>query len=746
MIFLNVLIMSFCGLAYQQLLAVVLSDATGDYVLSQALSLGLYLLGMGLGSWWGGKHPARWESLLAVEWGLALAGAFCVGYVLTAEMALRVFTLFTPWRMYLTAAPLILLLGFLNGRELPLVLQLNRRLKAGLVLAINYAGAFLAAATVPLFLLPLLDAGGTAHALGILNFAAATMLLPLTRPWHRLGHIFAGLAVFLSVQTGPALDRLHLQTVYFTPRFASVAELLSGWELLSKLGSPLRIRSKYQWIDIVPPEFSEEIQGQQDFQLYLDRKIQLSAGTSARYHESMVHGGANLLGRSPRRVLILGGGDGVLAHELLKYASVEFIDLVEIDGKMIELAKSQRDLVAMNGGALADSRVHIHIGDAIQFIRSRRAEYDLVLADLPFPASYDLALLYTKEFYAMTAETLSADGVLVLDFPLPGGPNDHLPDLLKTLNAAGFDRPFAFGAEDFFVAVAKGRSLQFDFEKLTPFVANQTLLNLVSRQEDVFSADLARGRVNSMLFPLKFAPQETWGEQRPAQILPHAGNHGLLPEFLRRFRDSWRGLVGSSFEMPAELMSYWRDNMNEPRNLVEEIVAGMPWPRFQWGIESRGDVVMPVYQWFDVKNPARLRKAWSKAYCMSDSSDWIGVNWTADKLVVEFFVRSAVADNPRTIDAGLLRGGSRIDAQPLTDDAAILRSGSAHPILVRRYVDGKFLREFPFDSHQWRKVGSVAPVPENPRAADIQFKLQREFLINPRTVASGPGWQRFYFP
>lgn len=714
----NALVMSFCGLAYQQLLAVVLSDITSDYVLSQAISLGLFLLGMGLGSWWSEKRSASWPRLLYFEWLLALAGASSVTYMALGETALRVFGFHSSFSFLAMAAPLLTLLGFLNGSELPLLLRLNPKMKAGAILGVSYIGSFLAAVSLPTILLPNLDASGTAHLLGLLNFAAATMLLPQTIPsWNRIGHIFVGLAIFATTQIEPVISRLHLQTVYFTPRVAKISEIFSEWNVWHKLGSPIRIRSKYQWIDILPPEFTEDVQGQQDFQLYLDRKIQLSAGTSARYHESMVHGGVNLLARNPRRVLILGGGDGLLAKELLKYRSIEFIDLVEIDPKMIELAKTQKDLKDMNGGALNDPRVHVYSTDAIQFVRSQRAEYDLVLADLPFPVSYDLSLLYSKEFYAMTAKTLSADGVLVLDFPLPGGTDDHLPDLLRTLNAAGFDRPFAFGAEDFFVAVSRGRDLQFNFDHLTPLVSNQTLLNLASRQEDIFAADLNRGRVNSMLFPIKFSPSESWRERKPTDTIPYAANEGLLSEFLNRFRDQWRKLAGGgSYEMPTELMQYWRANMNEPRDLTEEILPGLPWPRFQWGIEVRNDNVMPVYQWFDANNPAQLRAAWSKAYCMHDSSNWIGVNWTADKSVVEFFVSP--------------------------DDAALL--GGA--IRIRRYVDGKFVGERPFDPTQWRSVGSVAPVPNNSRAAEIQFKLQREFLINPRAVASGPGWQRFYFP
>lgn len=497
-------LLSFCSLGYQQVLALTVSDAIGDFVLSQAISLGSFLLGMGIGA---ARCPRRdpWFHLLTVEWKLALSGFVSVGYVLLCEIVCRLLGWQDSVSLLAFVLPYILWLGYLTGFELPLLLQIPSSLKPGHILAAGYSGAFIATVSVPLVFLPNLDVTGTSLALGLVNFLVAAFLLSRTRVrWGQVASIIAlGLILLGFTQIVPRLADLHLKSVYFSPKISSTAELAGSWRLLKSLESPLRIRTLYQWIDVLKPEFSSAVQGRQDFQLYMNRKLQVSAGSSARYHESMAHGAVNLLGREPQTVLILGGGDGLLAHELLRYEKLARIDLVELDPQVLGLARELGDLNRLNQDALRDSRVRVHVGDAFQFVRESNQIYDLVLIDLPFPNSYDLSLLFTQEFYALTRQRLVQDGMVLLDFPLPGGRNSHLATLAKTLRSAGWPHLFAFGVEDFFVA-ASHRPLAFDFETLIPQVSNQTLINLLSRADELERAEGTSARVNSVLFPVHF--------------------------------------------------------------------------------------------------------------------------------------------------------------------------------------------------------------------------------------------------
>lgn len=199
-----------------------------------------------------------------------------------------------------------------------------------------------------------------------------------------------------------------------------------------------------------------------------------------------------------------------------------------------------------------------------------------------------------------------------------------------------------------------------------------------------------------------------------AQTIPVKNNPRFLPHFLERFSDGFRAQTRfAQPEMPEKLRAYWLDNMSEPRDFAEEVLPGVKWPRFQWGIHATGpgpSSVVPIYQWFDIKNSERLAREWNKAFCFEKEKSYIGVAWTGDRSIFEFFIKE---------------GGK---------------------IRIRRYQNEKFIGEFP--APEQNNVSRIPPQLKNPQAAHLQFNIQREFLIFPRTYArAGNGeWERVYFP
>ncbi|MFN4022571.1 MAG: polyamine aminopropyltransferase [Hydrogenophilus thermoluteolus] len=149
------------------------------------------------------------------------------------------------------------------------------------------------------------------------------------------------------------------------------------------------------------------------------------------YHENLIHIPA-LAHPEPRRALIIGGGDGGSAEELLKYPSIEAIDLVELDEKVIELAKKY--FHAIHRGALDHPKVSVRIEDGLQFVaeaaQSGRRDYDLIVLDLTDPVGPAEAL-YQEPFFQQCALLLGENGLLSLHI----GPPDHLPERIKTLVA-----------------------------------------------------------------------------------------------------------------------------------------------------------------------------------------------------------------------------------------------------------------------------------------------------------------------
>jgi spermidine synthase len=162
--------------------------------------------------------------------------------------------------------------------------------------------------------------------------------------------------------------------------------------------------SKYQSIAIV--EFDDVGKS-----LLLDGKVQSSVFDEFVYHESLVHP-AMITHPNPRSVLILGGGEGATAREVLRYSSVEEVIMVDIDEEVIRV--SRQYLPEMHQGAFDDERLRLVIGDGRRFLEESRETFDVVILDLTDPLeggpSY---LLYTVEFYGLVKRRLSPMGIMV---------------------------------------------------------------------------------------------------------------------------------------------------------------------------------------------------------------------------------------------------------------------------------------------------------------------------------------------
>ena len=161
-------------------------------------------------------------------------------------------------------------------------------------------------------------------------------------------------------------------------------------------------QSDFQRIDIFESEEFGRI-------LTLDGFLMLTEKDQYVYHEMITH---IPMATNPdiKRVLVIGAGDGGTVRELCRYDTIEHIDMVEIDYKVVELA---REYLPFTACSLDDPRVHIHYQDGLRFVR-RVAEgtYDLIIVDSTDPFGVGEGL-FTREFYGNCYKALSEDGILV---------------------------------------------------------------------------------------------------------------------------------------------------------------------------------------------------------------------------------------------------------------------------------------------------------------------------------------------
>ncbi|MCX7973188.1 MAG: polyamine aminopropyltransferase [Candidatus Aminicenantes bacterium] len=164
-------------------------------------------------------------------------------------------------------------------------------------------------------------------------------------------------------------------------------------------------QTKYQLVHI----FANKVFGKM---LFLDKKVQSAQVDEFIFHECLVHP-AMLLHPEPKKILILGGGEGATLREALKHPMVQRAIMVDIDQELVDLCRQY--LPEWSKGAFDDSRSKLYFQDARRFVEKSRDHFDVIISDLTEPLEGGPSVyLFTREFFTRVAEILSDDGVFVL--------------------------------------------------------------------------------------------------------------------------------------------------------------------------------------------------------------------------------------------------------------------------------------------------------------------------------------------
>ncbi|MBQ4824045.1 polyamine aminopropyltransferase [Leisingera sp. HS039] len=397
------------GLIYELIAATLSSYLLGDSVRQFSLVIGVFLSAMGLGAWLSRFVGQAMSGFIWAQIGLGVAGGF---------MAPAIF--FSYAWMESVSVPLyglLVLVGVLSGMEIPLIARVLKQIGAPEfrfenVLSVDYAGALAASVAFPLLIIPQLGLMSASLSFGALNLGVAGLSLWVFRADASRAQAAVWTVVFTATLAG----------LWQSERLVSVAEadLFEDDIILSEA-------TLYQQITVT--RYKDRVR------LFLDYSIQFDTLDEHRYHESLVH---PAMGLAPRRkdVLILGGGDGMAVREVLRWAEVESVTLVDLDPRVTELFRGHPQLSALNGGALKDSRVTIRNMDAWKFVEGTDRVFDVIIADLPDPKNLALSKLYTRQFYGALMERLSAQGVVVTQAGSPLFARSAFWSVAGTLKAA----------------------------------------------------------------------------------------------------------------------------------------------------------------------------------------------------------------------------------------------------------------------------------------------------------------------
>ncbi len=176
--------------------------------------------------------------------------------------------------------------------------------------------------------------------------------------------------------------------------------------------------------------------GRSGHKLFLNGNLQFAERDEYRYHEALVHPVMAAHG-APKKIAVLGGGDGLAIREILKYASVESITLVELDPAMTREFSSQPALVALNGGTLLSPKVRIVHQDAFKWLETTPEVFDIVIVDFPDPTNFSIGKLYTNSFYALLDKHLAASGYAVVQTTSPLVARKSFWTVVTTMESVG---------------------------------------------------------------------------------------------------------------------------------------------------------------------------------------------------------------------------------------------------------------------------------------------------------------------
>jgi len=202
--------------------------------------------------------------------------------------------------------------------------------------------------------------------------------------------------------------------------------LTDEWGFFIRSSRPLeKFRSPFQAVEVHDTAAFGKL-------FRLDGHFMTSERDEFFYHENLVHL-AGITHPSPGSALIVGGGDGGTAEELLKYPTMKSITLCEIDLAVVDIAR--KHLASVHRGSLDHPKVSLRIGDGFAFVRESQAHYDLIVLDLTDPGGPSTEL-YTPDFYRACAGRLSPSGAMTLHIASPVAHPDRIRSGLAALRSA----------------------------------------------------------------------------------------------------------------------------------------------------------------------------------------------------------------------------------------------------------------------------------------------------------------------
>ncbi len=410
-----VFVIATCGLIYELIAGTLASYLLGDSVTQFSTIIGVYLFSMGIGSYFSkffDKNLLGW--FVRIEILIGLVGGT------SSTLLFLVFDKVESFRVFLYI--LIGLTGVLVGLEIPLLMrildknQFDFKEIVSKVFTYDYIGALLASVLFPLVFVPYFGLIRTSFFFGLLNTIVALI-------------VCYQFSKELKFEKNLKISAWVVFVILLFGFFAS--NKIMDWTETMAYQDKIIFSKSTNYQRIVLTRSNREIR------LFLNGNLQFSSADEYRYHEALVHPGMTS-SLSKKKVLVLGGGDGMAVRELLKYPDVQSITLVDLDEYMTDLFTKNDILLNLNEHSFRNKKVTVINQDAFQWVKNSKEVFDFIVIDFPDPSNFSIGKLYSNKFYAELKHILAPNALFVVQSTSPFFAPKSFWCIEKTIQSQGF--------------------------------------------------------------------------------------------------------------------------------------------------------------------------------------------------------------------------------------------------------------------------------------------------------------------
>lgn len=484
------------GIVAEYVLSTLATYFLGNSVLQWTMIVSIMLFSMGLGARITKVMDGNLlEKFIWIEIALSILASF----VSLIAYTIATYTVYTGFAIY----SLSIIIGLLIGMEIPLVIRINDqfeslKINVSSMMENDYYGSLLGGMFFAFVGLPLLGLTYTPFVLGFVNYCVAIVLLAVL--WKDMGR---------PIRRRLGLANISVLILLFAGILNANNVIAHGEEMRYKDRVIYSKQTKYQKLVIT--------QSNEDYWLFINGNQQLSTVDEIMYHEPLVHPVMKLY-PNPRDVLILGGGDGCAAREILKYDGVQNITLVDLDPEMTKIAVEHPVLSEINQHAMEHEKVEIINQDGYTYLEEGNRYFDIIIIDFPDPKSIELGRLYSYEFYKLCNNSLKPNGLVVTQAGSPYFAARAYKCIDKTMSEAGFSTVpihnqvitlgewgWILGAKSLTKAQFKDALINLEFKDIQTKWINQEAMTLMTSFGKDFTLDPADSiEINTIHNPVLF--------------------------------------------------------------------------------------------------------------------------------------------------------------------------------------------------------------------------------------------------